>query len=77
MTGFKLAVKETRPKFLFPRTQQFQARPGLTGCPATWLEARTMGQQQFPDPQKQVSSPHTPVMEYPNGMSVESIDPKN
>ena len=49
VTGFKLAVKETRPKSLFPRTGQFQASPGLRSCPATWPEARTMGQQQFPD----------------------------
>jgi hypothetical protein len=49
MTGFKLAVKETRPKTLFPRTEQVQARPGLRSCLAIWPEARTMGQQQFPD----------------------------
>jgi hypothetical protein len=49
MTGFKLAVKETRPKSLFLRTGQFQTSPGLRNCPATWPEERTMSQQQFPD----------------------------
>ena len=49
MTGFKLAVKETRPKSLFLRTGQFQASPGLRSGSTTWSEARTMGQQQFPD----------------------------
>jgi hypothetical protein len=49
MIGFKLAVKETRPKSLFPRTGHVQANPGLRSCPATWPEARTMGQQQLPD----------------------------
>jgi hypothetical protein len=45
MTGFKLAVQETRPKSLFPRTEQVQASPD----PATWPETRTMGQPQFLD----------------------------
>jgi hypothetical protein len=49
MTGFKLAVKETIPKSLFPRTGQFQANSGLRSCPATWPEAKTMGQQWFPN----------------------------
>jgi hypothetical protein len=49
MTGFKLTVKETSLKSLFPRTGQFQASRGLRSCPVTWPEARTMGQQQFPD----------------------------
>ena len=49
MTGFKLAVQETRPKFLFPRTGQIQTSPVFRSCPATWPEARKMGQQQFPD----------------------------
>lgn len=29
MTGFKLTVKETRPKPLFPRPGKFLASPGL------------------------------------------------
>jgi hypothetical protein len=45
MRGFKLAVQETRLKSLFPRTGQVQASPS----PAIWPEAKTMGQQQFPD----------------------------
>jgi len=49
MTGFKLAVQETRPKSLFPRMGQVQASPGLRSCPSTWPETRTMGQEQFPD----------------------------
>lgn len=49
MTGFTLALKETRPKSLFSRTGQVQASSDLRSCPATWPEARTMGQQQFPD----------------------------
>lgn len=48
MTGLKLAVK-IRPKYLFPRTGQFQASLGLRSSPATWPEPRTMGQQLFPD----------------------------
>jgi hypothetical protein len=48
MTAFKLAVQETRPKSLFPRTGQVQVSPGLRGYPATWPEARTMGQQLCP-----------------------------
>jgi hypothetical protein len=49
MTGFKLAAWETRPTSLFPRPGQVQASPGLRSCPDTWPEARTMGQQQFPE----------------------------
>jgi hypothetical protein len=49
MISFNVAVKETRPKSFFPRTGQLQATPGFRSCPATWPEARTMGQQQFPD----------------------------
>ena len=43
MTGSILAVQETRPKFLFPRTGQVQAGPGLRNCSAIWHEERTMG----------------------------------
>jgi hypothetical protein len=49
MIGLKLAVKETRSKSLSQRTGQFQASSGLRSCPATWPEAKTIGQQQFPD----------------------------
>lgn len=47
LTGFKSAVQE-RGLNLFPRTGQLQATPVLRS-PATWPEARTKGQQQFPD----------------------------
>jgi hypothetical protein len=48
MTGFTLAVRRLglNP---FPRTGQVQASPGLRSCATSWPEARTMGQQQFPD----------------------------
>jgi len=64
MTGLKLAVKETRPKSLLPRTGQFQASPGFRSCPTTCPEARTMGQQQFPDcPSKfPASTPHNRML---------------
>jgi hypothetical protein len=39
MTGFKLAVKETRPKSVSKNS----ASPGKSN-PDTWPEARTMGQ---------------------------------
>jgi len=38
-----------RPKSLYPRTGRVQASSGLRSCPATWPEARTVGQLQFPD----------------------------
>ena len=37
MTGFKLAVQETRPKSLFPRTGQIQASLDLRSCPTPGL----------------------------------------
>lgn len=61
MRGFKLAVQETRLKSLFPRTGQVQASPS----PAIWPEAKTMGQQQFPDLPQQISSPRALVIECP------------
>ena len=58
---FKLAVQETRPKFLFPRTwqvnyrkslrlwQPIKSRPTIRSCLVTWPEASAVSQQQFPD----------------------------
>jgi len=71
-----MAGEKASPKSLFPRIGQVQASPGLRSCPSTWPEARTMGQQQFPDllsyfPSSSFqtspasSQPHTQVMECP------------
>jgi len=43
MTGFKLAVQDTRPKSLFLRIGQVLASPSLKRGSATSPDARTMG----------------------------------
>jgi hypothetical protein len=80
MPGFKWAVTETRPKFLFPRTGQVHAVQASEAAPATWPEARTMGQRQCPDflsyflSNSFQTSPASFQPPHPsNGMSVEMV----
>jgi hypothetical protein len=65
MAGFKLAVKETRSKSLFPRPGQFQASPGLRSCPNHLAWGKDNGSVAVSRPPQQFSIPHTPVMECP------------
>ena len=70
-TGFKLAVKETRPKSLFPRTGQVQASeaalpPGLRQgqwVSSSFQTSSATSSATVSRPPQQVSSPHTLVME--------------